>query len=80
MPGGSRKNLETALPQVNFASGVSEALQVLLADAQTSGGLLLAVAPEKVAQAEDVLHEAGAPIVVQIGSLQERGEKDVEVS
>ena len=80
VPGGSRKNLETALPQVNFASGVSEALQVLLADAQTSGGLLLAVAPEKVAQAEDVLHEAGAPIVVQIGSLQERGEKDVEVS
>ena len=80
VPGGSRKNLETALLQVNFASGVSEALQVLLADAQTSGGLLLAVAPEKVAQAEDVLHEAGAPIVVQIGSLQERGEKDVEVS
>lgn len=80
VPGGSRKNLETAAPQVHFAAGVSQALQVLLADAQTSGGLLLAVAPDKVAQAEDVLHQAGAPIVVRIGSLQPRGEKDIEVA
>ena len=79
VPGGSRKNLETAQPQVNFASGVSEELQILLADAQTSGGLLLAIAPDKVAQAEDILHQAGAPIVVKIGSLTARGEKDVEV-
>lgn len=80
VPGGSRKNLETALPKVNFGSGVSEEMQILLADAQTSGGLLLAVSPDKVAQAEDVLHQAGAPIVVRIGSLQEQGEKDVEVA
>ena len=79
VPGGSRKNLETAQPQVNFASGVSEELQILLADAQTSGGLLLAIAPDKVAQAEDILHQAGAPIIVKIGSLTARGEKDVEV-
>ena len=80
VPGGSRKNLETALPKVNFAKGVSEALQILLADAQTSGGLLLAVSPDKVTQAEDVLNQAGAPIVVRIGELTRRGEKNIEVA
>ncbi len=79
VPGGSRKNLETALPHVSFASSVSEALQILLADAQTSGGLLLAVAAEKVAQAEDVLHQAGAPLVVRIGELVASGEKAISV-
>lgn len=79
VPGGTKKNLQTALPKVNFGEGVSEAMQILLADAQTSGGLLLAVAPEKVAQAVDVLQEAGAPAVVKIGELGVKGEKDVVV-
>ena len=75
VPGGTKKNLATALPKVSFASGVSEAMQILLSDAQTSGGLLLAIAPEKVAQAEDILHEAGASVVVKIGQLAAQGEK-----
>ena len=66
--------------RIVFTWGVSEALQILLADAQTSGGLLLAVSPEKVAQAEETLHEAGAPIVVRIGELVVSGEKAVEVA
>ena len=80
VPGGSRKNLETALPKVNFADGVSEALRILLADAQTSGGLLLAVPEAKLAQAEETLHQAGAPIVVRVGSLVAQGEHEVVVS
>ncbi|GHC60519.1 selenide, water dikinase [Roseibacillus persicicus] len=80
VPGGTRKNLATAEPQVSFGADVSDEMKILLADAQTSGGLLLAIAPDKLSQAEDILHEAGAPIVVQIGSLQSQQGSNVIVS
>lgn len=45
IPGGSRRNLawvqESLGDQLQFAAGISEEEQVLLADAQTSGGLLV---------------------------------------
>jgi len=41
MPGGSRRNLDWVLPHTD-ADGVSEDDLLLLADAQTSGGLLVA--------------------------------------
>ena len=41
MPGGSRRNLEWVLPHTD-AAGVGEEDLLLLADAQTSGGLLVA--------------------------------------
>ena len=47
-PGGSSDNLSFFGPHVRFAAGVDEASQMLLFDAQTSGGLLLAVPPEKL--------------------------------
>lgn len=44
VPEGSRKNLEAARPRLAGAEAVDEATLLLLADAQTSGGLLFAVA------------------------------------
>ncbi len=41
VPGGSRRNLDWVAPHADF-SGISEDDLILLADAQTSGGLLLA--------------------------------------
>lgn len=41
VPGGSRRNLEWVAPHLD-AEGVPEDLLILLADAQTSGGLLIA--------------------------------------
>ena len=43
VPGGSRSNLDHVAPHVSFAAGIPETARLLLADAQTSGGLLLAV-------------------------------------
>lgn len=40
-PGGSRRNLEWVRPCLDVGGGVSESDLLLLADAQTSGGLLL---------------------------------------
>lgn len=47
-PGGSSDNRTYFGPHVQFSSGVDEPTQMLLFDAQTSGGLLLAVPAEKV--------------------------------
>jgi selenide, water dikinase len=47
LPGGTVKNYEAGRGQVS-ASGVDEARRWLLFDAQTSGGLLMAVAPERL--------------------------------
>jgi selenide, water dikinase len=42
VPGGSRRNLDWVRPELAVGAGIDEDELVLLADAQTSGGLLLA--------------------------------------
>ena len=48
-PGGSIDNKKHYGPHVDFAPGLDEACEMLLFDAQTSGGLLLAVPQERLA-------------------------------
>jgi len=47
IPGGPKRNRESVKDAVTFASDVSETDRILLCDAQTSGGLLIAVPPER---------------------------------
>jgi selenide,water dikinase len=48
VPGGTRHNAQTHARFTDFDSRVEEAVRIGLSDAQTSGGLLIAVAPERV--------------------------------
>ncbi len=80
VPGGSRNNLELAKEFTTFADNVSEETQILLADAQTSGGLLLAVKPDDLQDAQEILFANGANIVAEIGVLTSQDEKAVVVS
>ena len=61
-PGGSTDNRTFYGPQVDFIGNISENEQMLLFDAQTSGGLLLAVPQEKIdgflARAKDINQSA----------------------
>jgi len=68
MPGGSRRNLQAVQAHVRFDDGVSEIDQLVLCDAQTSGGLLLAVPP---ARAEALVGELRAVEVpaVEVGEI-----------
>jgi cysteine desulfurase len=54
IPGGTVNNLEYALPQMIWDSTITQAGKYLLCDAQTSGGLLIAVRPE---DSESMLNE-----------------------
>jgi len=80
VPGGSRQNLELAKEFTTFASDVPKELQILLADAQTSGGLLLAVHPDHLHDAQEILLANGAHIVADIGVLSHQDDSAVVVS
>jgi len=80
VPGGSRKNLELAKEFTKFADQIDEADQILLADAQTSGGLLLAVNPDHLEQAQEILLSNGAQLVADIGVLSQPEDFSVIVS
>lgn len=62
VPGGTRCNRDFYGPRVHFASGITDAEQMLLFDAQTSGGLLLAVPPERVERFIHQFKQAGQPV------------------
>jgi selenide,water dikinase len=47
-PGGTRRNLEFAAPLTRFSEDLPDHVRLLLADAQTSGGLLIAVPPARL--------------------------------
>ena len=80
VPGGSRKNLELAEEFTLFGNSVPDELKILLADAQTSGGLLLAVSPEHYQEAQDLLFAKGSAIVADIGVVTHQNEHPVVVS
>ena len=67
VPGGTKKNLQHAKPRIKISDNVSESQQLIFADAQTSGGLLLSIPEENLNAVMDVLEETNAPCAVQIG-------------
>lgn len=69
VPGGSRKNLEYAAAVTHFDDAIDAATRLVLADAQTSGGLLLLLPAEKAAQLVIALHDAGIEDAHAIGSV-----------
>ncbi len=68
IPGGTKRNLEAAT-NVIWGEGVTASDRLLLADAQTSGGLLLAVAREKLAGVLADLETEGTLARAVIGEL-----------
>jgi selenide,water dikinase len=69
-PGGSRTNLAQALTAgVEFAPEIDDALRLLMCDAQTSGGLLIAIAPADVERYERQARERGVALVARIGTV-----------
>ncbi len=70
VPGGSKRNLADVAPDVTWDEAVPPDLRTLLCDAQTSGGLLVSVPPER---AETLLGglDGRAPAAAVIGRIVE---------
>ena len=78
VPGGTRRNLESLSDQLVFDPAVPEALRLVLGDAQTSGGLLIAIDPEGCPALLDGLRQRGATGAV-IGRLSQGVEGSITV-
>jgi selenide,water dikinase len=78
VPGGTVRNLADVAASVSFAATVDHPTRTLLGDAQTSGGLLIAVAPERLNALLEAL--AGvAPVSAVIGEAVEGPPGRIEV-
>ncbi|TAN34500.1 selenide, water dikinase SelD [bacterium] len=70
-PSGSRRNHDAYGEEVDWG-GIPELDQMMLCDAQTSGGLLVAVPPESAVRFETALVSEPSP-AVRIGVINDRG-------
>jgi selenide,water dikinase len=76
IPGGTKRNLESYGEKL---SQLDEKSLLKLADPQTSGGLLIAVAADKIADFTTTLHKWQQPFF-EIGWITEAGEKHISFS
>lgn len=70
VPGGSRKNLAFIEERADFDTAVSAEDRLVLADAQTSGGLLIAVGADRADDLVARLRAARTPAAAVIGRLE----------
>jgi selenide,water dikinase len=69
-PGGTRSNRRFLAAWVTYARDITESEQLLLCDAQTSGGLLAAIPGDRAPSVVRELHAKGATSAALIGSIE----------
>jgi selenide,water dikinase len=69
VPAGSKRNLEYIAHCTHFADDVAEVDRLILADAQTSGGLLIAIPPDRESRLLEELERNETPARAVIGEL-----------
>lgn len=79
VPGGSKGNMRSTIGSVDFQATLSDAEKMILFDAQTSGGLLLAVRSDQAEACLSAIRKAGDERAEIIGIVRDRGEKAIVV-
>ena len=72
VPGGTRRNLASVEPFMDWSEALDGAQRLVLADAQTSGGLLIAVDPAAADALLQELHRRGVHAAARIGEFTHR--------
>jgi selenide, water dikinase len=80
VPGGTRANLAWVGPHVRFDARLGDAAQLVLADAQTNGGLLAAVPAASLDAIVGALRQAGVQAAVVGEVVDAAGEPHIEVA
>ncbi len=78
IPGGTRANLEWVGAKVKWPDEFPDAIKLVVADAQTNGGLLAAVDAKAAPKILDALERAGAG-AYPIGEIAPKGRAGIEV-
>jgi selenide, water dikinase len=79
VPGGTRQNLKTAGTVTDWKKATGPQ-KLLLSDAQTSGGLLLAISPRKLDAVLDLLTEWRSPSRAVVGKISTKRKHLIAVS
>jgi len=69
VPGGTKRNLAWVEPNTRYAPGIADFEKLILCDAQTSGGLLIAVPASREAELVAELTRRGTAAAASIGEL-----------
>lgn len=69
IPGGTRNNLLHVGNSITWDPGISEMMKFLLADAQTSGGLLISLPETDAREMVQIMHESGIEDAAIIGRI-----------
>ena len=69
VPGGTERNLTAVSSEVAWPTDLPESARLLLADAQTSGGLVISVPADRADQLITAIEREGAPCAVVIGRV-----------
>ncbi|TFH00639.1 MAG: selenide, water dikinase SelD, partial [Calditrichales bacterium] len=73
IPGGTNDNLSNLADWVEWHAEIGETMRLILCDAQTSGGLLIAVRPDQADALVDQLHQAGIKEASIVGRMTTDG-------
>lgn len=79
VPGGTLNNLAYVGEHVHFAEGVTRLTQLILADAQTSGGLLISLPAERADELLAQLRQRGVSAAARIGTVSGAGQGLIRV-
>jgi selenide,water dikinase len=69
VPGGTKRNLNWLSHAVHWDPHISPEAQLVLCDAQTSGGLLMAVSRDRTERMIEALTSAGVTCAIKIGEI-----------
>jgi selenide,water dikinase len=75
LPGACFRNLEFVQKHCDFDAKLSVEHKMLMVDAQTSGGLLIACPENKAEELMESLKKASYPMTRRIGSVEKKKEK-----
>ena len=79
-PGGTHRNLQSVADTVSWSPDLAEREQLLLCDAQTSGGLLISVAGEKKDALLAELKASGVEVSAEIGQIVGESSGQIKVT
>ena len=80
IPGGTERNIRAAEDYARWIGDVDRETRIALCDAQTSGGMLVAVAPTAVESLIASLTDAATPIAAVVGTVTEGKAGVIEVT